>query len=94
MPLVLMRNECLALLRPWKSVVQRMAPKSWFQAKVYLPGTGLALMVIAFFFLMQAIPAAMCMLAPRSGWNSPLSQERINYYDVGYDVKPRSKSGA
>jgi len=69
-----------------------MAPKSWFQAKVYLPGTGLALMVIAFFFLMQAIPAAMCMLAPRSGWNSPLSQERITNTVFVLTLNPDQKA--
>ena len=68
--------------------------KAWLQADVHSPDIGLALMVIAFCLLMQAIPAAICLLAPRSGWHSPLSPERINYCSRGYGVKPRSTSGA
>tara|TARA_B100000925_G_scaffold47802_1_gene31109 strand:- start:447 stop:611 length:165 start_codon:yes stop_codon:yes gene_type:complete len=37
------------------------------------PGIGLALMVMAFFLLMQAMLATICLLAQRSGWHSPLS---------------------
>jgi len=60
-----------------------MAPKAWYQSNVHSPGTGFALMLIAFCLLMQTIPAAICLLAPRPGWHPPLSPERMNYCNGG-----------
>ena len=37
-----------------------MAPKPWFQANIHAPGTGFALLVIAFCLLLQTIPSAIC----------------------------------
>ena len=39
-----------------------MAQKPWFQANIHAPGTGFALLVIAFCLLLQAIPSAICVL--------------------------------
>ena len=52
-----------------------MAPKPWFQANIHAPGTGFALLVIAFCLLFQTIPSAICVLTPRAGWDPPLSPE-------------------
>ena len=60
-----------------------MAPKTWFQANIHSPGTGLALMVIAICMLVQTIPVGICLLTPRSGWDPPLSPERMRYCNGG-----------
>ena len=73
-----------SLLNRGCTSVTVMAPKSWFRANVHSPGTGFALMVIAFCLLMQTIPAAICLLSPRSGWHPPLSLERMNYCSGGW----------
>ena len=56
-----------------------MAPKPWFQANIHAPGTGFALLVIAFCVLVQTIPSVICVLTPRTGWDPPLSPERVRY---------------
>ena len=49
----------------------------------YAPGTGFALLVIAFCLLLQTIPSAICVLTPRAGWDPPLSPERVRYCKGG-----------
>ena len=56
-----------------------MANKPWFQANIHAPGTGFALLVIAFCLLLQTIPSAICVLTPKTGWHPPLSPERVRY---------------
>ena len=79
----------LILKRIWRHAIpfQRhtygMAHKPWFQANIHAPGTGFALLVIAFCLLLQTIPSAICMLAPRAGWDPPLSPERVRYCKGG-----------
>tara|TARA_B100001093_G_scaffold37934_1_gene32518 strand:+ start:1616 stop:1909 length:294 start_codon:yes stop_codon:yes gene_type:complete len=60
-----------------------MANKPWFQATIHSPGTGFALLVIAFCLLIQTIPSAICVLTPRTGWDPPLSPERVRYCKGG-----------
>ena len=60
-----------------------MANKPWFQANIHAPGTGFALLVIAFCLLIQTIPTAVCVMTPRSGWDPPLSPERVRYCEGG-----------
>ena len=60
-----------------------MANKPWFQANIHAPGTGFALLVIAFCLLIQTIPSAICVLTPRNGWDPPLSPERVRYCKGG-----------
>ena len=62
---------------PCQRQTDQMAQKPWFQANIHAPGTGLALLVIAFCLLLQAIPSAICVLTPRAGWDPPLSPERV-----------------
>ena len=77
------------LERIWRDAIpcQRqtdlMAPKPWFQANIHAPGTGFALLVIAFCLLLQTIPSAICVLTPKAGWDSPLSPERVRYCKGG-----------
>ena len=72
----------LFLERIWRDAVpcQRqtdlMAPKPWFQANIHAPGTGFALLVIAFCLLLQTIPSAICVLTPRTGWDPDVVSER------------------
>ena len=73
-----------SLLNRGCTSVTVMAPKSWFRANVHSPGTGFALMVIAFCLLMQTIPVAICLLSLRSDWHPPLSPERMNYCNGGW----------
>ena len=40
-------------------------------------------MVIAICMLIQTIPFAICLLTPRSGWDPPLSPERMRYCNGG-----------
>ncbi len=79
----------LTLERIWRNAIscQRqtdlMAPKPWFQANIHAPGTGFTLLVIAFCLLLQTIPSAICVLILRSGWDPPLSPERVRYCKGG-----------
>ena len=41
-----------------------MANKPWFQANIHATGAGFALLIIAFYLLMQTIPPAICVLTP------------------------------
>ena len=79
----------LTLERIWRDAVpcqrqtDHMAQKPWFQANIHAPGTGFALLVIAFCLLLQTIPSAICVLTPRTGWDPPLSPERVRYCKGG-----------
>ena len=63
-----------------------MAQKPWFQANIHAPGTGFALLVIAFCLLLQTIPSAICVLTPRTGWDPPLSPESVWYSRAAEDA--------
>ena len=43
-----------------------MPNKPWFQANIHAPGTGFALLMIAFCMLIQTIPSAICVLDPEN----------------------------
>ena len=68
---------------PCQRQPDHMAQKPWIQANIHAPGTGFALLVIAFCLLLQAIPSAICVLTPRAGWDPPLSPERVRYCKGG-----------
>ena len=60
-----------------------MANKPWFQANIHAPGTGFALLVIAFCLLLQTIPSAIWVLTPKTGWDPPLSPGRVRHCKGG-----------
>ena len=78
-------SECERLLETISAKLQTdgMASKPWFQANIHAPGTGFALLAIAFCLLLQTIPSAICVLTPKTGWDPPLSPERVRYCKGG-----------